>query len=403
MKMKNKVFSFSDALYIAAADSTEGDKQLADYVCSGQNDQDVIQAAVDYIDLEKNGEIRGLRIVLLPGNYYISDFPRKNRNGRVAVMIGNATNCFTHIGILIAGSAHTESTVIHVTQSAYDSVSDEESCSVFGCASSTDTYINWNHHVFEDLYVTVPNDQKNIVCFDGRYMGSMGLRRCKCICETKGSWDYAKAILPVEGFVAFMGTYGSNNSWEQKWENCQAEGFGQGFAIGSEHLLLQKCVAAFGRYGFTFNNYPCEYGAVVHPITLIYCGDEANANLWKFGKNKYKQCINAYNISFERIPGWLKLGGKYAIEENKGDYVGHIDYVANYGYHTPNSGDIQFWEEGSGINFKTVNNAHKTVCSSAERQSYYPQLGQELFDTDLQKKLIYTADGWRDMLGNPVE
>lgn len=155
---------FGDTLYIAAADSMEGDKQLADYVCSGQNDQDVIQAAVDSIACEKCGEIRGIRIVLLPGNYYISAFPRENRNGRVAVMLGNATNSFTHIGILIAGSEYTESTVIHVTQSAYDSVKDDESCSVFGCASSTDTYINWNHHVFKDLYVTVPDNQKNIVC-----------------------------------------------------------------------------------------------------------------------------------------------------------------------------------------------------------------------------------------------
>ncbi|MBQ8345054.1 MAG: hypothetical protein IJY42_02175 [Clostridia bacterium] len=398
--MKNNVLSFSDTLYIAAVDSLESDKQLANYVCEGQDDQDVIQAAVDSIAFEKNGEIRGIRIVLLPGNYYISAFPRENKNGRVAVMIGNATNRFTHIGILITGSEYTESTVIHVTQSAYDSVKGDESCSVFGCASGSD--INWNHHVFAHLYVTVPDDQKNIICFDGRYMGSMGLRRCKCLCETRGSWGDVKATLPVEGFVAFMGTYGSNNSWEQKWENCQAEGFGQGFAIGSEHLLLQKCVAVFGRYGFTFNNYPCAYGVVAHPITMIYCGDEANANLWKFAKNKYKQCVKAYNISFERVPGWIQLGGRYTVEENPGDYVGHIDYVANDGYETPNRVDMQFWEEGCGINFETVNNTHKKLCTTAERQSYYPQLGQELFDTDLQKKLIYTADGWRDMMGNPV-
>lgn len=401
--MNNNEHGKSDILYVAAADSTENDKLLATYVCTGQNDQDVIQNAVDSIFLEKSGEIRGIRIALLPGNYYISAFPRKNKNGRVAIMLGNVTNRFSHIGILVTGSPYTESTVIHITQSAYDSVKDSESCSLFGCASCTETYTNWNHHVFKDLLVTVPDDQKNIICFDGRYMGSMGLRRCKCLCETRGNWNVAKPTLPLEGFVAFMGTYGSNNSWQQKWENCQAEGFGQGFAVGSEHLLMMKCVAVFGRYGFTFNNYPCEYGAVVHPITMVYCGDEANANLWKFGKNSYKQCINAYNISFELIPEWFDLGGKYALEENRGDYVGHIDYVANYGYHTPNSVEIPFWEEGSGINFKTVNNVHKTVCSSAERESYYPQIGQELFDTDLQKKLIYTADGWKDMFGNRLK
>lgn len=160
-------------------------------------------------------------------------------------------------------------------------------------------------------------------------MGAMGLRRCKCICETKGDYFKPKKTLPVEGFVAFMGTYGSNNMWEEKWEFCQAEGFGQAFAVGSEHLVIQKCAAVFGRYGFTFNNYFCDFGAVVHPITIISCSDEANGNLWKFGKNKYKQCIKAINMSFELLPGWLKLEGHYAREENAGDYVGHIDYVAN--------------------------------------------------------------------------
>ena len=90
--------------------------------------------------------------------------------------------------------------------------------------------------------------------------------------------------LPVEGFVAFMGTYGSNNIWESRWEICQAEGFGQGFAVGSEHLTLFKCAALFGKYGYTFNNYNNNFGAVVHPITLIGCGDEANANCGNFVK-----------------------------------------------------------------------------------------------------------------------
>ena len=39
----------------------------------------------------------------------------------------------------------------------------------------------------------------------------------------------------------------------------------------------------------------------------------------------------------------------------------------------------------------------------AERHTYAPNLGQEVFDTNLNKKLIYTENGWFDMLGNPVE
>lgn len=389
----------SDTIYIAASDSTESDRLTADFVCTGQSDERVIQQAVNILAACEKNRAVGKRIILLAGNYYISEFPHENECGKVAVMIGDDTNSFEHIGILIAGSEHTESTCIHVTEACYRSLDDATSYSVFACKGH-----NWNHHVFKDLYVTVPDNQRKIVCFDGRLMGSIGLTRCKCICRTRGDWSHVNSRLPVEGFVAFMGTYGSNNMWQSKWEFCQAEGFGQGFAVGSEHLLICKCAAAFGLYGYTFHNSPCDFGAVVHPITLISCSDEANANLWKFAKNRFRQCINAYNISFEWVPEWFALGGNYATEEHGGDYVGHIDYVANMGFYTQNSPAIRFWAKGSGKNFETVNNVHKKVCTRAERHTYAANIGQEVFDTDLNKKLICIDDGvWVDLLGNRVE
>ena len=115
--MDNALFT-SDVIYIAAADSCESDKQKAHYFCTGNNDQDVIQAAVDSVAVETCGEIRGRRIILLPGNYYISDFPRQNSNGRVAVLVPLATNRFRHITIQISGAPHTESSAIHVTREA---------------------------------------------------------------------------------------------------------------------------------------------------------------------------------------------------------------------------------------------------------------------------------------------
>lgn len=392
--------SFSETIYVAAADSAERDKACADFVCEGVHDEVTLQAAVDRVAVPIEGEIRGRHIVLLPGHYYISAFPHRSENGWTAVQIPASTNAFAHIGIWITGSIHTESTCIHVTKECYDALptpeESEDSYSIFAGQVH-----NWNHHVFEDLYVTVADSQKNIICFDGRLFGAMGLRRCKCLCDTRGNYGKTVEPLPVEGFVAFMGTYGSNNMWEEKWEFCQAEGFGQGFAVGSEHLILHKCGALFGRYGYTFNNYPCKLGVVAHPMTLLNCLDEANANLWKFGKNNFRQCIMAYNTSFELFSTWRALGGRYAHEERPGDYYGHIDFVGNAGCDTKNDPTVRFWEEGSGVNMETVNNAQKKVCTSAERQTYVPHVGQEVFDTDLGKKLLWQGKCWVDMFGKP--
>ena len=90
----NSLVKTDEVIYICAVDSSEEDKKSADFVCTGKDDQDIIQKAVDSIALKKCGEIRGIKIILLPGNYYISAFPRANSNGRVAVLMGDITRYY---------------------------------------------------------------------------------------------------------------------------------------------------------------------------------------------------------------------------------------------------------------------------------------------------------------------
>ncbi len=57
----------------------------------------------------------------------------------------------------------------------------------------------------------------------------------------------------------------------------------------------------------------------------------------------------------------------------------------------------------SGKGFKTRNSCHKLVCDTKERLSYYPMLGQQIFDTDLNKMLICidpATKKWVDFNGN---
>jgi hypothetical protein len=62
--------------------------------------------------------------------------------------------------------------------------------------------------------------------------------------------------------------------------------------------------------------------------------------------------------------------------------------------------------DGSGSGFVTRNNTHKIICSSQERRSYCPTLGQQIFDADLNKLLVCINPAkrlWVDANGNPVE
>ena len=59
----------------------------------------------------------------------------------------------------------------------------------------------------------------------------------------------------------------------------------------------------------------------------------------------------------------------------------------------------------TGVNIRTRNNCHKTVCSTAERLSYFPMYGETIFDTDLNQSVICLdpeRGTWVDTMGNRV-
>ena len=89
-----------------------------------------------------------------------------------------------------------------------------------------------------------------------------------------------------------------------------------------------------------------------------------------------------------------------------GTWKGNVDFTVQPAWNHLNIGDFQLWEnDGSGCGFHTRNNCHKAVCSTEERLSYYPTLGQQIFDTDLNKMVVCTdpaSQTWVDFFGNTV-
>ena len=82
-------------IIIAAANSEISDKEKADFICMGKNDQNTINNAISL--LTKGGTIQ-----LLDGDYFIEDFPNEgnsaiyigynNGNARVVNIIGDTEN-----------------------------------------------------------------------------------------------------------------------------------------------------------------------------------------------------------------------------------------------------------------------------------------------------------------------
>lgn len=396
-----------NTIVLAADNSLPTDKSRADMVCTGIHDELVVQKAVNRLADDRQLIKKGGTIILLPGDYYIDGFQKSNRNGKVAILMPSIKSGPEVFSITVRGSNYnTECTVIHLSSRAYEALDNRSNYSLFACADLVD----YCHFAFEDMKVTIPDGKKNIVCFDGRQMGSMECRRLKCIVEACSTWTTptGKINLPVEGCIALCGCYFNCNSWNYVWEAVYAMGFGQGFACGGEHLLCIKCVAAYGKYGFTFNNYYDQRDqerSSRHTNTLIDCTDEANANFWKFSPNKGQQTINILNLNIEYWPQWFAVPGEghFATETVPGQYNGQVNYSINRGGLTPLNVSDRFWADDSGKNFKSRNNTHKQVCTSEERKSYAPNYGQTLYDITLNKQLICvdpSAKVWVDAMGN---
>jgi len=117
------------------------------------------------------------------------------------------------------------------------------------------------------------------------------------------------------------------------------------------------------------------------------CGDEVKGG----GKRLLGgQEVTMIGFNIERVEGQAPGGklGDCMKEVIPGTFCGRIEYTLQPDWNHTNEIHCQLWEnDGSGKGFRTINMTHKSVCTTEERKSYYPSLGQQIYDTDLQKLL----------------
>ena len=159
--------------------------------------------------------------------------------------------------------------------------------------------------------------------------------------------------------------------------------------------------------GYSFGEYHTELtrGSFDHPITLINCCDEGsyqgpifdwNGRIQPGESTDYKmQGVTMIDFTIERfqLP---------AYETTPGTFCGNILYHPSAGV---NGADylFKFWADGSGINFRTINELHAPGGSTEHRSNYwYKNLYQQYFDTTLNKLIIWDGEKWVDSLGNTV-
>lgn len=405
-------------VYIAAADGTNESRAAADYVCTGKHDERVIARALSECAAgNKNAYFYN-------GVYVIDELTDFGDGGPMAAIVFPRV----HREIAVIGQNHEygfqrsfrNGVVFYVSAAALEGA-DGGAASVMRGAWTEAGIQNGSSLRLENVAVVLANNAHAVRCVDLRRTDRVEVKNVTMISygdelERGGAGLDVTPAVPARGCIGLTMTDGSNYNYSN-YTNVHAYGFDEGIQVGGEHVVCVNCGATIGRYGFTFGNYDLRCGSN-HPITLINCLDERNINLPYFGKwcgdgapggngrlvGEQEVAFIGFNI--ERTAAHTPGGklGDLMREEIPGKWKGSIDFTAQTAWNSVNSSDFKLWEsDGSGAGIRTRNNCHKTVCGTRERLSYYPTLGQQIYDTDLHKMLVCIDPDrkkWVDYNGN---
>ena len=399
---------------LAAENSRSEAKASADYVCTGTNDERVVQAAIDAC--AKSGR----QLFLYAGLYRFGSVRDFGDGGpKAAVCIPVMRREFAMLGERrqIPGwpKGMTVNGIVFYLEPEALAAAKGEQVDILRGGWTREGIMNGSALRLENVSVWAPDSQHPVRAIDLRRVCSCELRDVSAhamgAALLKGlKYPFGDPPPPVMDSIGLTLTDGSNNAPVNLF-NVSACGFGQGIQVGGEHVVLVNCSATFGLYGFTFGNYAYHCG-FNHPITLVNCCDEQNVNMPLFascgddgGEKHGLQEVTMISFNFERVAAHVpgKKLGDLMRETRPGTWRGQIGFTTQPDWHAVNSVDLPLWaEDGSGRGFRTVNNAHKPACTTAERRRYYPQYMQQVFDTDLNKLLICTDPAkrtWVDATG----
>lgn len=401
-KLNEDLFdSPSRFVFVAAYNSPARDKKRADYVCTGTNDELVIQQAVNDQRIRYGGTLQ-----LLDGIYNIDSFPNTDSDGN-------------HVAILFNGYASDNARVLDVTGTTRNKgcnsewgVSIHVTSSAIAAMNNTDTYVifkgtntrpsNYPDYTFINtvnfykMNIYIGDAEKKMVGIDMAYFAASFLEDIQVWTESYNAkrMNHQKPPTPVDGSVGIKTMNGSNDMCRVRWSFVTCCGMHKGFVIRSvDHLIMMNCAACRCVYGFYFEN-----GTPKASLTLINCIDEGCVHLPYFGGSGH---ITALSFAVERFDyryypddpsGNTEF---YAQEATSGNWIGTIEYTVQ-GWSSADgttlTGTAQhFWKDGQGKKIRTRNlNSDHTGYSQPNAGEYLEQY----FDTTTNTWKTWNGSAW---------
>ena len=335
---------------IAAKNSSQHDKEIADYVCDGINDENEMQSAVD--SLTSGGVVK-----LCNGDYYINDFNVKNESNGYYVAVamkdttaqreiffdGVSAPIRENTGSSVDGSAKIVSgAIIHIPLSTLQKCNNSYRNSVFGVDASSRDFMK-NQMRICNVGIEFADNQHSIIGIDGKYLSMMQVENVLI-----AAVDNASA--GVQECIGIFGLEGANFGYGYRITNTKMVGLGTGYWMNGEHLIMEQCNARHCNYSYMFQQNVTQQST--HDATIINCCCELCCNFPVFSSGNFKMPYHLINFNAEIYGDSSKA---YATKKMAtGNGYGIIEYSIGSTSTWMNQ-DIEFFESGHGSGFKCIN------------------------------------------------
>lgn len=401
-------------VFVAANTAPTWQKEGADFVCDGVNDEVEIQAAINML------ANTGGRIRLSAGRFWIDSFQNTRYEktdgvySKVAIMFPQNSVEFIVEGDSepLSNGAASKGTIISVSPALYESLASDDYSAIFAPAwawPQSGAIVTVQIH---NMRINMPWNQKPIICIDTFLCSRADISHIDCVAYTS---NYQSNFTPVgeepcpiavEGCVAIRTVGGGNWGSVADYRNMFVFGFHEGFKMAGDHLIGINLAAMYCYYPFTFGNWNYAGGSG-HPMTLVNISEEHCCCGMYFAHADDKEIdIIGFNneVIPSRTPGGARLKEATIKAGNEGEFHGFITYTSMYG-HYANEVGAPFWEPGQVHYFKTKNMLHRPAAdNSTIRDDYKPDRWETVWSTSANCMLIYdpTANAWKNMSGQVI-
>lgn len=417
----------NDNTIVAPYNTTEDKKMRADYVGNGTDDRRCLHIAINV------SYFWGEKTILLEGDYVLNSLADGNggesstSKNKVCLYTGVSTpntqfetnENFYQIEGEVMPFAYKKGVIIHLGETLYNSLANDVNLSLLRGFKINGAVPNGNRVgalSVKNIIFRLPGNQKKVTCLDFNYSHSAICEHVNCIAVNPDEgYGYISPTnikappVPVEGCNGILGTFGSCWNTNTVFRNIECIGFYVGFDVSGEHMLVENASMKYNWYGFTFSHCQKLSGNPRHPIVCLNLLDEHNFNMPLFDRTADQPIyIIGLNLMYASIVTFEGHSGEDfdRSEHNRAvDVGGQTRGFVYYNNVTPKDGlfgtnqvfPAFFQTPNQGM--KCVNSRHRLAAPSQDIQAWEANYMQEVFDTTLNKKLIYNGTNWVDMNG----